>query len=211
MSTTSRRAAVAVNEYRKLAKSGEDFPLGALAEAMSTAQDTVARPAPATPQSPLGFMVADWSDSASLSAAQISTAEEMVAMLLAFGDRDHGVLMCQNALDREIVQRLADQINRVGYTVPAKVGEIISKRAGFKLSRQTVDNRSAAWCKRVAKKLRATFPDLFGPSEIARDLRKNGANLVDVANELMARGIAAPRGGKVWQATQVSRLLDQAA
>ena len=204
----SRRAAIAVNEFRKLdRKAGDSFALAALAEAMSTVQASVARPKPATPQSPLGFMVADWSDSPSLSPAQISTAQETVDMLLAFGDRDHGVLMCQNAFDREIVQRLADQINRVGYTVEAKIGALISKRAGFKLSRQTVANRRDAWCRRVAKKLRSEFPDLFGPAEVARDIRKSGANLVDIAQELMARNIPAPRGGKVWHAKQVSRLL----
>lgn len=191
--------------------------LTAFAEAQKIAHAGIARSAPAGFPSPLASATGDWLTSVTLSPEQISTAEEIVEMLLAFGDRTHGVLMRENVLDREIIGRLAHQLNTSGRTSEAIVGKVITDREistgniNFELSRQTVKNRKTSWCGRVAKKLRATFPDIFGPSEIAHDLRRNGANLVDVANELMARGIAAPRGGKVWQATQVSRLLDQAA
>lgn len=202
-----RLAAVTIHEISKHERQpGNDFVLVAFAKAKQIVLASSSTDGPMAPRSPWDF-VPTLLPVASFSAQQVTRAEAMLDLITELGDRG-GRYQKSDATNRLIIDLLANQLNSsAGTTNYSKIG----KRKEIGLTHTSVMDRKEAWCRRVAAALRTEFPDIFGASETIANIRKNGANLVATAAELMARNIPAPRGGRVWTATQVSRVLDQAA
>ena len=128
----------------------------------------------------------------------------MLALLTELGNRG-GRHAESDAIDRRIVDALADQYNADNGTNESAVGKRIGR------SHTTVQNRRSAWCSRVLAKLRAEWPALYGEpydQHIAAAKVAGARSYSDIAAHLTARRVPTPRGsGHQWHAKQVSRLL----
>jgi hypothetical protein len=196
-----RQAAFAISEFSKY----DSFLIAAFAEAKEIAhagQTPSPKTADAALRSAWSFVPGESSE-AVYSSEQISRAEAVLTLLTELGNRDHRHKE-SDALDREIINALADQYNRDAGINASAVAKRINR------SHTTVDNRRTAWCSRVLAKLRAEWPNFFGEpyDQHIADAKAAGAKtLTDIAGYLTARSIPTPRGnGHQWFAKQVSRL-----
>jgi hypothetical protein len=146
---------------------------------------------------------ASW-ESTTFSDQKTRQAKDAIELIEQFGDRG-GRWSEHDALDRKIINALADQYNHrnEGITNSAAVGRLVRR------SHTTIDDRKAAWCRRVLSKLRQEWPSWFGQpySKYIAEAKKAGAtNQVEIARHLTERGITTPRGKDRWHAKQVARL-----